>query len=45
LPPDLPPGTYTLKTGFYDLATMARLPVTHGDAQDHVATLGTLAIE
>lgn len=45
LPPDLPPGEYTLRTGFYDFATMARLPVTRGEAQDDIATLGTLQIE
>jgi hypothetical protein len=30
LPPDLPPGTYRLQTGFYDPATLARL----GEAAD-----------
>ncbi len=33
LPPDLPPGTYTLQTGFYELATLERL----GDAVELTA--------
>jgi 4-amino-4-deoxy-L-arabinose transferase-like glycosyltransferase len=42
LPPDMPPGTYTLATGFYNLLTMERLTVTDGEAQDNVAVLGTI---
>jgi hypothetical protein len=32
LPLDAPPGEYAVVTGFYDLATGARLPITQGDA-------------
>ncbi len=32
LPADLPPGRYRVEVGLYDLATMARLPITGGDA-------------
>ena len=34
LPPDLPPGRYTLIVGLYDIATGERLPLASGD--DHV---------
>ena len=30
IPADAPPGDYRLEVGLYDLATMARLPVTRG---------------
>ncbi|HQE92246.1 MAG TPA: glycosyltransferase family 39 protein [Anaerolineae bacterium] len=42
LPPDMPSGTYTLATGFYNLLTMERLPVTSGEARDNVAVLGNI---
>jgi mannosyltransferase len=42
LPPDLPPGQYTLQVGVYDLATLQRLTVTK-DGGDHV-TLGTVQV-
>jgi hypothetical protein len=42
LPQDMPPGTYTLATGFYNWLTMERLTVTQGDAQDNVAVLGAI---
>jgi 4-amino-4-deoxy-L-arabinose transferase-like glycosyltransferase len=44
LPDDIPPGTYTLSMGFYDLSTMERLPVTYGSSQDSAATLGAVRI-
>ncbi len=30
LPPDIPPGTYTLRVGLYRLDTLARVPLTQG---------------
>jgi hypothetical protein len=33
LPPDLPPGDYTLQFGLYDRATGARWPVLNADGQ------------
>ena len=45
IPPDTPPGTYTLATGFYNLWTMERLTVIHGETQDNVAVLGTIQVE
>lgn len=33
IPPETPPGRYTLKIGFYDPDTYARLPVTDGTGQ------------
>jgi len=43
--PDLPPGRYRVEVGLYDLSTMARLPLTGGDATlgDRVA-LGEIEI-
>jgi mannosyltransferase len=35
LPPDLPPGNYTLQVGLYDLASLQRLTVIQ-DGSDHV---------
>jgi 4-amino-4-deoxy-L-arabinose transferase-like glycosyltransferase len=47
LPPDLPPGDYTLQVGLYDLGTLQRLTLTQpGSAQDgadHVE-LGTVQV-
>jgi hypothetical protein len=34
LPPELPPGTYTLTLGLYDPVSFARLPLTAGPAAD-----------
>ena len=42
IPRDAPPGTYTLTTGFYDLATLRRLVRT--DDQGDTATLATVTI-
>jgi hypothetical protein len=44
LPLDMPAGDYTLKTGFYDLRTLQRLPVTQGEATDNVAVLGPIEV-
>lgn len=40
LPPDLPPGAYTLNIGVYDWRTAERLPV---DESDHLQ-LGTIQV-
>jgi hypothetical protein len=45
LPPDIPPGDYTLNAGFYDLSTMERLPITRGPSQHDVAVLGEVKID
>ncbi len=45
LPPDMPPGPYTLTIGFYIFPTMERLAVTYGEAQDNVAVLGVVQVE
>jgi mannosyltransferase len=42
LPPDLPPGTYTLHVGLYELATLKRLTLA-ADGADHVY-LGTVQV-
>jgi hypothetical protein len=44
LPVEMPDGEYILKTGFYDLRTMQRLPVTEGEATDNVAVLGPIEV-
>jgi hypothetical protein len=44
LPQDIPPGQYTLLTGFYDLNTLERLPITRGLSQHNVGTLGQIQI-
>jgi 4-amino-4-deoxy-L-arabinose transferase-like glycosyltransferase len=44
LPADIPPGIYTLNTGFYHLWTMERLPVTRGVSQDNVGILGQIQV-
>ena len=38
LPPDLPPGTYAIALGFYDVGTGERLPVTAGGALGQATT-------
>ena len=46
LPPDVLPGEYTVVTGFYDLATGTRLPVTQGDtALGDAFSLGTFTVQ
>lgn len=47
LPPDLPPGTYTLTIGMYDLATGERLPIRSADANfsGDSLTLKTIRVE
>jgi hypothetical protein len=45
LPLAIPAGDYTLMTGFYDLQTMQRLPVTQGEATDNVAVMGSLEVK
>ena len=42
-PPDLPPGNYELRIGWYDLETFARLPLADG-AGDSLMLL-TVTIE
>jgi 4-amino-4-deoxy-L-arabinose transferase-like glycosyltransferase len=44
LPTDIPPGIYTLNTGFYDLWTKERLPVTRGVSHDNVGVLGQIQV-
>lgn len=46
VPPDAPAGTYTLGTGFYEVWTGERLPVTSDVAatDNNVLTLGTVTI-
>ncbi len=45
LPNDLPPGAYTVYTGFYDLTTMERLPVTiEGQPAGDTVEIATLTI-
>lgn len=39
LPPDLPPGTYTIRMGWYHLDNWTRWPVTGGSSQDDLYTL------
>jgi 4-amino-4-deoxy-L-arabinose transferase-like glycosyltransferase len=46
LPSDAAPGVYTLYTGFYDPATMARLPITQNEqAMGDAFVVGTLTVE
>ncbi|MEN9938054.1 MAG: hypothetical protein RLZZ387_4633 [Chloroflexota bacterium] len=46
LPPDLPPGQYTLTLGLFDPATGARVPLTIGTTADpHVAGDNALLVE
>ena len=44
LPQDIPPGQYTLHTGFYELRTLERLPVTRGLSQHNIGSLGQIQI-
>jgi hypothetical protein len=47
LPPDLPPGDYTLMAGWYDPASGARLPLeaTAGNAGDDAFVLGSVQVQ
>ncbi len=46
IPTDAPPGDYQLVTGFYDPATVARLPIRQGDrAVGDAFTLATIRVQ
>ncbi|MBC7250094.1 MAG: hypothetical protein H5T62_07405 [Anaerolineae bacterium] len=45
LPPDLPPGEYTLKTGMYLLSTLERLPVAGDVTGENAVVLGTVTVK
>jgi hypothetical protein len=46
LPPDLPPGTYRLRTGLYYWQTLERLPVLEsGEPVNNIVELGIVEIE
>ncbi len=44
LPPDLPPGTYTLYTGLYQLDTRQRLPITNDTTGENAIPLGDITL-
>jgi 4-amino-4-deoxy-L-arabinose transferase-like glycosyltransferase len=44
LPEAIPPGDYTLNTGFYQLMTMERLPLTRGPSEHNAAMLERIRI-
>jgi len=43
IPPDLPPGQYTLQSGMYELASLRRLPVANQPGEDAIR-LGTILV-
>ncbi len=45
IPPDLPPGEYTLKTGMYLLSTLERLPVAGDVSGENAIVLGTVTVK
>jgi len=47
LPPDAPPGDYRFETGFYQLATMQRLPLLDatGERRGDALQFGSVAVE
>jgi len=45
IPPDLPPGEYTLKTGMYLLSTLERLPVAGDVSGENAIVLGVVVVK
>jgi len=45
LPPDLPPGSYSLWAGFYLLETGQRLPVQNDTSGENAVKLGVISVE
>jgi hypothetical protein len=44
LPPDLPPGRYTLWAGLYRLDTLERLPVANDTSGENAVRLGEIGL-
>jgi hypothetical protein len=45
LPPNLPPGPYTLHAGLYQVQTLARLPLIEDNAGENAVSLGQVWLE